>query len=98
MQLQSLNNAFEELARIFEAKRQALTQILSKKFENERSLLEDKVVKILSRADKEIVQADQAINQIKVAVQSNSQVAVLSHLFGSFTKSMQGTKELIAGI
>ncbi len=71
---------------------------MSKKFEQERMLLEEKVVKPLLRTEKEMIQAEAAIGQIKTAVKSNSQVALLSNLFSSFTKSMQGTKELIGGI
>jgi hypothetical protein len=56
-----LNSAFEELARQFEAKRQQLTLILSKKFEQERMLLEEKVVKPLIRTEKEMMQAETAI-------------------------------------
>lgn len=53
-QLSALNSAFEEMARYFEAKRQFMTQILSKKFEQERALLEERVVKPLSRTEKEM--------------------------------------------
>ena len=39
---------------MLEAKRQALTSILSKKFENERQSLEEKVSKQLFRSEKEL--------------------------------------------
>lgn len=71
-QLGALNSAFEELARNFEARRQALTHILTRKFENERNMLEEKVIKQLQKSEKEISQADNALTQIKSAVKSNS--------------------------
>ena len=75
-----------------------MTIILSKKFEAEKNLLDEKCEKNLRRSEKEIQQADQALGQIKAAVKQNSHVVLLTTLLGSFSKSMNGTQELIESI
>ena len=83
---------------MLEAKRQALTLVLSKRFELERSSLDENVVKALGRAEREIMQIGQAINQIKAAVKANTNVSLLSHLNQTFHKSLNGTKEIIGNV
>lgn len=46
---------------MLETKRQALSLMLSKRFEVERNALEEKVIKQLYRSEKEINQAEQHI-------------------------------------
>jgi len=75
-----------------------MTMTLSKKFEAEKNLLDEKCEKNLRRSEKEIQQADQALSSIKSAVKNNSPVVLLTNLLGSFTKSLNGTRELIEGI
>jgi hypothetical protein len=75
-----------------------MTMTLSKKFEAEKNLLDEKCEKNLRRSEKEIQQADQALTSIKSAVKNNSPVVLLTNLLGSFTKSLNGTRELIEGI
>jgi DNA-binding GntR family transcriptional regulator len=75
-----------------------MTQILSKRFELERSSLDDSVFRVLGKAERDIVQADQAILQIKAAVKANSNVSLLSTLNQTFHKSLNNTREMIVGI
>ena len=98
LQMASLINSFEDLARYIETKRQALSQVLSKKFENERAQFEEKASKMLTKSERDMVQVDQAITQIKTAIQANSHVSLLSDYYENFQKSMHGTKDLIGNI
>lgn len=54
--------------------------VLSKRFDSERQQLDDSVARVLSRAEREIGQAETAILQIKAAIKANSNVAILSTL------------------
>lgn len=72
--------------------------VLSKKFENERVQFEEKAVKVLTKSERDMVQADSAIQQIKTAISSNSHVSLLSDYYENFQKNMHYTKELIGNI
>lgn len=64
----SLINTFEDLARYIDTKKQMLSLVLNKKFENERVQFEEKAVKVLTKSEKDMIQADSAIQQIKTAI------------------------------
>ena len=64
-QLSSLNSSFEELARQLEAKRQALTAVLSKRFEAEKQTIDEKATRQVTKSEKDLQLAETGLSKLK---------------------------------